>query len=51
MSFSGAGEVYNDKKNKLLPEKSEMLLFVKNNFFLQLMETTSIDSDKHNYVR
>ena len=30
--FSGAGNVYDDKRNKLLPEKAEMLLFIKNNF-------------------
>jgi hypothetical protein len=30
--FSGAGDVYDDKRNKLAPEKAEMLLFIKNNF-------------------
>lgn len=30
--FSGAGIVYGDKRNRLAPEKAEMLLFIKNNF-------------------
>ena len=33
--FSGAGDVYDDKRNRLAPEKAEMLLFIKNNFSLQ----------------
>ena len=33
--FSGAGGVYNDKRNRLAPEKAEMLLFIKNNFSFQ----------------
>ena len=32
--FSGAGDVYDDKRNRLAPEKAEMLLFIKNNFSL-----------------
>ena len=30
--FSGAGDVYDDKRNKLAPQKAEMLLLIKNNF-------------------
>ena len=30
--FSGAGNVYYDKRNRLAPERAETLLFVKNNF-------------------
>ena len=33
--FSGAGDVYNDKRNRLAPEKAEMLLYIKNNFSFQ----------------
>lgn len=32
--FSGAGEIYSDRRSSLLPEKAEMLLFIKNNFSL-----------------
>ena len=32
--FSGAGEVYYDQRNRLAPERAEMLLFIKNNFSL-----------------
>ena len=32
--FSGAGEIYSDKRSSLLPEKAEMILFFKNNFSL-----------------
>ena len=32
--FSGAGDVYDDKRKRLAPEKAEMLLFIKNNFSL-----------------
>lgn len=30
--FSGAGDVYYDKRNRLAPERAETLLFIKNNF-------------------
>ncbi len=30
--FSGAGEIYDDKRNRLAPERAETLLFIKNNF-------------------
>ena len=33
--FLGAVDVYDDKRNRLAPEKAEMLLFIKNNFSLQ----------------
>jgi len=33
--FSGAGDVLDDKRNRVAPEKAEMLLFIKNNFSLQ----------------
>ena len=29
--FSGAGDVYDDKRNRLAPDNAEMLLFIKNN--------------------
>ena len=32
--FSGAGNIYDEKRNRLAPEKAEMLLFIKNNFKL-----------------
>ena len=32
--LSGAGDVYDDKRNRLAPDNAEMLLFVKNNFTL-----------------
>lgn len=28
------GDVYDDKRNRLAPQKAEMLLFIKNNFKL-----------------
>jgi len=33
--FSGAGEVYDDKKSRLLPELAESLLLIKYNFELE----------------
>ena len=30
--FSGAGEIYNDRRSRLAPEKAEMLLIIKYNF-------------------
>ena len=30
--FSGAGDVYGDKRSRLASEKPEMLFFIKNNF-------------------
>ena len=32
--FSGAGEIYDPKRNRLAPERAEMLLFIKNNLKL-----------------
>ena len=32
--FSGAGEIYDPKKNRLAPERAEMLFFIKNNLTL-----------------
>ena len=32
--FSGAGDVYDDKRNRLAPDNAELLLFIKNNFTL-----------------
>lgn len=39
--FCGTGDVYDDKRNRLAPQKAEMLLFIKNNPKLcsQLMAT------------
>ena len=33
--FSGASDIYDEKRNRLSPEKAEVLLFIKNNFKLQ----------------
>jgi len=33
--FSGAGDVYDEKRSRLTPENAEMLLFVKNNLDLR----------------
>ena len=30
--FSGAGEIYYDRRNRLAPERAETLIFIKNNF-------------------
>ena len=30
--FSGAGDIYDEKRNRLAPENAETLLFIKNNF-------------------
>ena len=30
--FSGAGDIYDEKRNRLAPERAESLLFIKNNF-------------------
>ena len=30
--FSGAGEIYDDRRSRLAPEKAEMLLIIKNSF-------------------
>ena len=30
--FSGASDIYDEKRNRLSPEKAETLLFIKNNF-------------------
>lgn len=32
--FSEAGDIYDEKRNRLAPEKAEMLLFIKNNYHL-----------------
>ena len=32
--FSTAGDIYDEKRNRLLPEKAETLLFIKHNFYL-----------------
>ena len=32
--FSGAGNIYDDKRNRLAPENAETLLFIKNNIKL-----------------
>ena len=32
--FSGAGQIYDDRRSRLAPEKAEMLLYIKNNFAL-----------------
>lgn len=32
--FSSAGDIYDDKRNRLAPERAEMLLFIKNNSLL-----------------
>ena len=34
--FSGAGGIYDDRRSRLAPEKSEMLLIIKNNFPLHV---------------
>ena len=35
--FSGAGEIYDPKRNRLAPERAEMLLFIKNNLKLTVV--------------
>ena len=30
--FSSAGDIYDEKRNRLAPDRAEMLLFIKNNF-------------------
>lgn len=30
--FSGASDIYDEKRTRLLPEKAETLLFIKNNY-------------------
>ena len=32
--FSGAAEIYYDQRNRLAPERAEILLFIKNNYTL-----------------
>ena len=34
--FSGASDLYDEKRNCLNPEKAEILLFIKNNFSLKV---------------
>ena len=39
--FSGAGDIYDEKRNRLAPENAETLLFIKNNFLC------TVDSTRH----
>ena len=32
--FSGASDIYDEKRNRLNPEKAEVLMFIRNNFHL-----------------
>ena len=40
--FAGAGEIYYDRRNRLAPERAEILLFIKSNFTLVSISHTSV---------